>query len=51
VEGNGRDLILGIIPSFSGGTEENHEIPQDDRSSGRDLNPWPREYKRGVLAT
>jgi hypothetical protein len=34
-----------------GGTEENHEKPQDSRSPGRYLNPGPPEYKAGVLTT
>jgi hypothetical protein len=34
-----------------GGTDENHEKPQDSRSPGRDFNPKPPEYETGVLTT
>jgi hypothetical protein len=33
------------------GSEENHGIPQDNQSRGRDLNPGLPEYKAGVLTT
>jgi hypothetical protein len=29
---------------FSGGSEENHERPEDNQSPGRDLNIRPSEY-------
>jgi hypothetical protein len=56
---DGRGCVEGMVVTwfevvsshFPGATEENHEVPQYDRSSGLDLNPWPREYKAGVLAT
>jgi hypothetical protein len=35
--------------AFVGGTEENHEKPQDGRYTRRDLNPRPPEYKAEVL--
>jgi hypothetical protein len=42
VEGSSRGLIKGC-------TEKNYEKSQESRSTGRDLNPGPPEYKSGVL--
>jgi hypothetical protein len=38
-----------VLPrNVSGGTEENHEKPQDSRSPVRGLNPGPPEYEARV---
>jgi hypothetical protein len=40
-----------LFQNLPGGTEENHEVPQDSRSPGIDLNPGTPEYDAGLLIT
>jgi hypothetical protein len=35
--------------TLPGGTDENHEMPQDSLSLGRYLNPGPPEYEAELL--
>jgi hypothetical protein len=52
VEGSGRGLTKGAIPSFARGTEESYEKPQSGYpASEPNLNPGPTEYGAGVLTT
>jgi hypothetical protein len=43
-------VYLKTVPAYTGGTEENHEGPQDCQSLGRDLILGPCEYE-GMITT
>jgi hypothetical protein len=52
MEGNGSGLILGTIPEFAQGTEENNENPLLSIqlvSGPRDLNAVLPKYEAGML--
>jgi hypothetical protein len=53
VEESGHGLILRYCPGIflEGTTKITINLSEDNRSSGRDLNPGPPEYEAVLLAT